>query len=235
MSSDPKERPVRRNIVFNVTSDHPIARIESIVGERQLVETLTGILNRYLSLLYRNPPRVTDRELCVIMDALGENWQGLPHQVHTIPGDVSPAITTDRLDPRWKIDCQQLLNRLNRSSAAERTTIAEYALAFWALAAAADPPQRTLDRIRAALQPSGSTAEAATLPRRISYLLFNETEADSGHQPQPCAEDSKSLPDTTSGAEDAEAAPGADNPDASQDSAEDQNPGNDPEIADEPA
>ncbi len=181
MTTNAPKRPVRRNIAFNITDDHPIARIESIVGEQKLAEAITGLLNRYLHLIARNSLKVSDREFCLIIEALGDNWRGEPHQVQAIPRDVASAITDHGLDTYWSVDGKQLSNRLERSSVTDRTAIAEYAVAFQSLFSAGEMPQTILGRIRDLIQPAAPTSDTQARPRRISPVLFDR--GDQGINP----------------------------------------------------
>ena len=166
MTTTPPNRPTRRNIPFVIHYDGPIARITSLAGDPQTSDIITSMLNRYLHLIHRNPPKVSERELCAIIDALGITWAGEPHQVHAIPRDVLPIITTDRLDAKWSIDITQIRSRLERSSAADRTVLAEFCLAYWLATTEDAPPQVTLAAVRRLLQPSTSSAGLAPRPLR---------------------------------------------------------------------
>ena len=73
MTTTPANRPTRRNIAFTVHDDGPIARIASFADTPQLPDVITAMLKRYLHVLHRNPPKLSDRELCAIIDALGQS------------------------------------------------------------------------------------------------------------------------------------------------------------------
>ena len=181
------QNPTRRKVPFIVTDDDPIARIAAITGDTQLPAVLASMLNRYLHLIHRNPPKVSDRELCAIIDALGDTWPGEPHQVHSIHRDVVPTIISDRLDSKWAIDAAQLRTRLDRTTAVDRTTLAEFVIAYWLLTSEDEAPQVTLERVRQLLRPSTPISDTPPRPRRISPILFDQVET--GDQPD-------STPDT---------------------------------------
>ena len=178
MSTTPPRRPTRRNIAFTVHEDGPIARIAKIAGDAHLSNVITSMLDRYLDLIHRNAPKASARELCAIIDALGESWPGEPHQVHSLPRDVIPTTLTDRLDTKWGADVQQLRSRLERTTSTDRTTLTEFCLAFWMMTSEDEAPQVTLDRVRQLLQSSTPMSDNPPRPRRISAVLFDQTESE---------------------------------------------------------
>ena len=194
MTTTPPRRPTRLKITFTGHDDGPIARIASFADTTKLPLVITAMLNRYLHILHRNLPKLSDRELCAIIDALGQSWPGEPHQVHTLPRDVMPTIITDRLDTKWGIDAQQLRTRLERSTFTDRTTLTEFCLIYWMLTSEDQAPQVTLGRIRELLQPSTPTPDTRPRLLKISPVLFDQAEA--GDHPDTGADDINIVPAT---------------------------------------
>ena len=192
MSTTPPRRPTRRNIGFTVHEDGPIARIAKIAGDAHLSNVITDMLNRYLNLIHRNPPKLSDRELCAVIDALGQTWPGEPHEVRAIPRDVMPAVIADRLDTKWAINAHELRTRLERSTALDRSILAEFCLAYWMITSEDEAPQVTLDRVRQLLQPSSPSLDTRPPIRRISASLFDQ--AESGTYPNAEADDNAAAP-----------------------------------------
>ena len=210
-------RATTKRLTFSVQPGGPIARLESIVGDGKLPDTITNMLNCYFALLHRSTPKFTGRELCTLFDALGQSYVADPHQVQQLPREISAAINTDRLDDKWSVDAEQLRNRLDRTSFADRLSIAEMSAAYWNLASEDEFPQVTIRRVKDLIQPAPSTASART--RRISPDLFdagsleNSGAARSGNPAsQPADEESHS------------ASNGAVSPELSLDAQSDQNP-----------
>ena len=205
MTTPPPSRPTRRNVPFTVTDDHPVTRIASATGDADLPAGLTSMLNRYLHLIHRNPPKVSDRELCAIIDALGDTWPGQPHQVHSIHRDVIPTIISDRLDAKWAIDAAQLRTRLERSTAADRTSLAEFVINYWLLTSEGEAPQVTLQRVKDLLQPSSTVRSDPPRPRKIYPLLFDQAETGTTETSTPGTDDepahSPDSPDNDDGAD----------------------------------
>ena len=194
MTTTPPRRPTRRKFSFNVDDDGPIARIASFADRTKLPQAITGMLNRYFDLIHRNPPKVSERELCAIIDALGESWAGKPNQMQAISRDIMAAVIADRLDTKWDIDAQNLRTRLDRSTATDRTILAEFCLAFWMMTSEDEAPQVTLDRVRQLLQSSTPMSDNPPRPLRISAVLFDQTEA--GDHPDTGADDINTVPAT---------------------------------------
>ena len=171
-----------KRLNFSVQPDGPIARLESIVGDDKLPDTITNMLNCYFGLLHRATPKFADRELCAIFDALGEHYNADPHHIQHLPREISAAISTDRLDAKWSVDAEQLRNRLDRTSFPDRLSIAEMSAAYWCLASEDEFPQATIKRIKDLIQPAPTTA-GYQRPRRISPDLF-----EAGSLDNPAAE-----------------------------------------------
>ena len=175
-------RATPKRLTFSVQPDGPIARLQSIVGEQQLPDTITNILNRYFALLHRSTPKFTDRELCALFDALGQSYMADPHQIQQLPREISAAISTDRLDAKWSVDAESLRNRLDRTSFPDRLSIAEMSAAYWNLASEDEFPQVTIQRVKDLIQPAPSTASTRT--RRISPDLFDAGSLENSGTPK---------------------------------------------------
>ena len=183
MVRNASRRPNLRKITLAAPADSAIARITSLAGDPQTSDVITSMLDRYLHLIHRNSVKLSDRELCAVIDALGQTWHGEPHEVRGIPGDVMSAVVADRLDTKWAVDAQQLRIRLERSSATDRTVLAEFCLGYWMLTSENEAPQVTLDRVRQLLQPSSPSLDTRPPIRRVSATLFDQ--AESGDYPTP--------------------------------------------------
>ena len=176
-------RATPKRMTFSVQPGGPIARLESIVGEQQLPDTITNILNRYFALLHRSTPKFTDRELCALFDALGQSYMADPNQIQQLPKEISAAINTDRLDAKWSVDAESLRNRLDRTSFPDRLSIAEMSAAYWNLTSEDEFPQVTIQRVKDLIQPASSTT-ASTRTRRISPDLFDAGSLENSGTPK---------------------------------------------------
>ena len=176
-------RPTRLTANFPRTPESPIDRIIGLYGEQNLVNVITAILDRYLVMLHRATPKFSDRELCVVIDALGYNWDPTPANILNIPREVQTAITADRLDAKWGIDTDKFSSRLDRTSFYERTTLGEITAAYWRMATpdSDSRPQDIISQIKRLIRPASSPITPTSRPRRISAHLFEENpSADTG-------------------------------------------------------
>ena len=125
-SNDSKPaRPARRNLNLASPPDSALDRIAVLYGDQDLNLNVASVLERYLVMLHRATPKFSDREICVVIDALGDSWEPTPTNIGQIPREVLTAIITDRLDAKWGIDTDKFSSRLDRTSFYERTTLAE--------------------------------------------------------------------------------------------------------------
>ena len=179
--TDPAEpRPVRRTLNLYITPGSTVDRVVTLSGDRELSRTVAGMLDRYLALLHRATPKFSDRELCAIIDALGDNWEATPGNIQNLPREVMSAVTADRLDNKWELDAATLRPRLDRTTFVERVTLAEMATGYWQLATSESYPQDVIAQLKdlirspdtkptetqrpAASPPKPSTAAAAGTP-----------------------------------------------------------------------
>ena len=230
-TSSKPPRPTRRSVNLASPSGSPLDRIITLSGDQDLPRIITSVLERYLVMLHRATPRFSDRELCVIIDALGETWDPAPANVSQIPREVMTAIATDRLDAKWSIDADKLGSRLDRISFHERMALAEVTAAYWNMATPDSAPQEIIGQIKELLRPPDSRPTAKTRPRRMSADLFEQAavtgsnppavphgavspdtgDADKGSEDSPTGDipaeygnsaDLSSAPDTDTGAND---------------------------------
>ena len=167
-------RPVRRTLNLASTPDSPLDRITSLYGEKDLPHNISSVLDRYLVMLHRAIPRFSDREICVVIDALGDSWEPTPTNVSQIPREVLSAIITDRLDVKWGIDTDKFSSRLDRTSFYERVALGEITAAYWRMATPDSRPQDIISQIKKLLRPASSPITPTSRPRRISAQLFEE-------------------------------------------------------------
>ena len=174
-SNDSKPaRPTRRNLNLASPPDSALDRIAVLYGDQDLNINVPSILERYLVMLHRAIPKFSDREICVVIDALGDSWEPTPTNIGQIPREVLTAIITDRLDAKWGIDTDKFSSRLDRTSFYERTTLAEITAAYWRLATPDSRPQDIISQIKKLLRPASSPITPTTRPRRISAHLFEQ-------------------------------------------------------------
>ena len=178
-------RPVRRTLNLYVTPDSPLDRVITLSGERDLARTLTSMIDRYLSILHRASPRFSDRELCAIIDALGDSWDPTPGNVWNLPREIMTAITADRLDAKWELDADTLRPRLDRMAYPERVSLAEMTIGYWQLASPASFPQDTIDRLKQLIQSPDSRPSETQRPRRVSPDAFDRGTAARAGEPIP--------------------------------------------------
>ena len=169
--SDP--RPARRTLNLYVVPDSTVDRIVNLSGERELSRTVAGMLDRYLALLHRATPKFSDRELCAIIDALGDNWEATPGNIQNLPREVMSAVTADRLDSKWELDAATLRPRLDRTTFVERVTLAEMATGYWQLATAESYPQDIIAQLKALLRSPDTKPTETQRPRRVSPEAFD--------------------------------------------------------------
>ena len=182
-NDEPKTpRPTRRTLNLPCPPDSPLDRVASLYGEKDLPRNVAALLDRYLVMLHRATPRFSDRELCVIIDALGDSWDPTPGNISQIPREVLTAITADRLDAKWSIDADQFGARLDRTSFYERTTLGEITAAYWRMPTTDSRPQDIISQIKRLLRPSNTRITPTARPRRISADLFEQDPA-SGADP----------------------------------------------------
>ena len=181
-------RPTRLTANFPRTPESPIDRIIGLYGEQNLVNVITAILDRYLVMLHRATPKFSDRELCVVIDALGYNWDPTPANILNIPREVQTAITADRLDAKWGIDTDKFSSRLDRTSFYERTTLGEITAAYWRMAEPDSRPQDIINQIKRLIRPASSRITPTARPRRISAHLFHQ-DPPAGSSPSSSGDD----------------------------------------------
>ena len=188
-------RPARRTLNIVSTPDTPLDRLTSLYGDQDLAANVTSILDRYLVILHRSTPKFSDRELCVVIDALGDTWDPTPANIAQIPREVITAIITDRLDAKWNIDADKFGPRLDRTSFHERVTLAEITAAYWRLSTSDSAPQDIINQIKNLLRPPSSRTTPTSRPRRISAHLFEQaTSSGTGQRP---GADNTEDPDAT--------------------------------------
>ena len=174
-SNDSKPaRPTRRNLNLASPPDSALDRIAVLYGDQDLNINVASILERYLVMLHRATPKFSDLEICVVIDALGDNWEPTPTNVSQIPREVLTAIITDRLDAKWGIDTDKFSARLDRTSFYERTTLAEITAAYWRMATTDSRPQDIINQIKRLIRPASSRITPTARPRRISAHLFHQ-------------------------------------------------------------
>ena len=174
-SNDTKPaRPARRNLNLASPPDSALDRIAVLYGDQDLNINVPSILERYLVMLHRATPKFSDREICVVIDALGDSWEPTPTNIGQIPREVLTAIITDRLDAKWTIDAEKFGARLDRTSFYERTTLGEITAAYWRMATPDSRPQDIISQIKKLLRPASSPITPTTRPRRISAHLFEQ-------------------------------------------------------------
>ena len=173
-NDSPPARPTRRTLNLACPPGSPLDRIASLYGEKDLPRNVAALLDRYLVMLHRATPRFSDRELCVIIDALGDSWDPTPANIGNIPREFQAAITADRLDVKWGIDAATLVPRLERTTFSERVTLGEITAAYWRMATPESAPQDIISRIKKLLRSSNARVTPTARPRRISAHLFNQ-------------------------------------------------------------
>ena len=167
-------RPTRRNLNIASPPDSALDRIAILYDGQDLNANVAAILDRYLTMLHRATPKFSDLEICVVIDALGDNWEPTPANVSQIPREVLTAIITDRLDAKWGIDTDKFSARLDRTSFYERLTLGEITAAYWRMATTDSRPQDIINQIKRLIRPASSRITPTVRPRRISAHLFHQ-------------------------------------------------------------
>lgn len=196
-SNDSKPaRPARRNLNVASPPDSALDRIAVLYGDQDLNLNVASVLERYLVMLHRATPKFSDREICVVIDALGDSWEPTPTNIGQIPREVLTAIITDRLDAKWGIDTDKFSARLDRTSFYERTTLGEITAAYWRMATPDSRPQDIISQIKKLLRPASSPITPTSRPRRISAHLF-EQDPPAGTGPASDADGEDTDPEGT--------------------------------------
>ena len=195
-------RPARRTLNFPSPPNSAIDRIASLYGERDLAARVSSILDRYLVMLHRAIPKFSDREICVVIDALGDTWEPTPANVSEIPREVITAITSDRLDTKWTIDAEKFGARLDRTTFYERVTLGEITAAYWRMATTDSVPQDIISQIKKLLRPATTRTTPSSRPPRISAHLFEQASSQATGQPDPGQPNSDDADTGTGGASD---------------------------------
>ena len=137
---------------------------------------MVAVSHRYLSMICRYIPSLSDREWGVIFDVLRRPWTAEPHLVARIPRAAATALETDRLDIKWGVDGRRLLTRLNRTSYAERLAIAEMTMAFYHRLEAGEPA--TIETLKSLFRSQAPERPAPSIPRLSPALLLGEEAAE---------------------------------------------------------
>lgn len=181
--------PARRTLNLPSPPESPIDRIASLYGGDDLARNVAAVLDRYLVMLHRAIPKFSDRELCVVIDALGDSWDPTPGNIAQIPREVLSAIITDRLDVKWGIDTDRFGPRLDRTTFYERVTLGEITAAYWRRATTDSAPQDIINEIKKLLRPASSCITPTSRPRRMSAHLFEQASSSAGQRRTTGADD----------------------------------------------
>ena len=196
-------RPARRTLNLSITPGTSLDRALSLSGDRDLVRTISAMLDRYFAILHRTAPKFSEQELCAIIDALGDRWDATPANVWNIPREVMNAITADRLDAKWDIDPDTLRPRLDRTAFAERVALAEYANGYWQIATPNSYPQDVIHQLSELIQAPESRPTENARPRRVSASAYHEGAVRDTRPSQP--NDDTGPSDSTNDPEDPDA------------------------------
>ena len=166
-------RPVRRTLYLYITPGSALDRINNLSGDRELGKSIASMLDRYLAILHRASPKFSDRELCAIIDALSDNWEATPGNIHNLPREVMAAVTADRLNAKWEIDSGALRRRLDHTTFPERVKLAEMATAYWQLATPSSYPQDVIAQLQDLIRSTDTRPTETQRPRRVSHEAFD--------------------------------------------------------------
>lgn len=95
---------------------------------------LNTVAERYLDVVRRDCPALTEQEWCAVCDALnGHWWEGGDGGVgvRMAWASVSDADRLDGLGAKWGVDAQALAARMQCMSAGEQVALAEVVERFW--------------------------------------------------------------------------------------------------------
>ena len=115
-------------------------RSDANSGLRSTSGVLNAVADRYLEIVRRSLPTLTEGEWCLIWDSLNGVWAQDNAGLY-VPGiimGVSDSISLDALDQKWSVDGKALLSKLHEMSFCNLVAIVDSAELFWADNAAED-------------------------------------------------------------------------------------------------
>ena len=129
------------------------------------------------------PTTFTDSEWCFLFDVFKTPWVPEGPGVLGMDDEVAHAVRFDRLDRKWGIDGQRVLNRMKRMSYVERLAVVEMSEAFWNLGVDQSYDQ-VICRIKEGFRPT-QTSKTPARSSRMNRDLLPSLAGQDTHDSEP--------------------------------------------------
>lgn len=110
----------------------PIVRV--LEGHQdQRSARLNSVAERYLDIVSRDCPALSEAEWCAICDALNGYWMGAGDAagVRLAWAEIEDADRLSGLGEKWGVDAQAIAGRLREYTAGQQVAVAEVVQRFW--------------------------------------------------------------------------------------------------------
>ena len=121
----------KRTVAVPQDPDSPFQRWMALSPATTGGELLRQLAERYLSVVRRSVPELTEREWCVIFEVLGPSWTAGEYQSLRIGPAVAAAISGSEVDQKWGVNGQDLISRIAQLPYAGLVAVGEVTEAFW--------------------------------------------------------------------------------------------------------
>lgn len=116
---------------ISIYAGEPIQQV--LDGHENRSGRLNQVAERYLDIVRRDCPALTEAEWCAVCDALRGYWMegGGNLGVRMAWAEVTDADRLDGLGAKWGVDAQALAQHMQCMSAGEQVALAEVVERFW--------------------------------------------------------------------------------------------------------
>lgn len=117
---------------ISIYAGEPIQQV--LDGHENRSGRLNTVAERYLDIVRRDCPALTQAEWCAVCDALASYWMGAGDSALSIRMAWAEVVDADRLDglgEKWGVDAAALADRMQRMSAGAQVALAEVVERFW--------------------------------------------------------------------------------------------------------
>lgn len=114
---------------ISIYAGEPIQRVLDGFDNRS--GRLNTVAERYLDIIRRDCPALTEAEWCALCDALNGYMASDGSAVRMAWAEIADAGLIDGIGEKWEVDAQALAQRMRLMTAAEQTAIVEVTEAFW--------------------------------------------------------------------------------------------------------
>ncbi|MGH2367596.1 MAG: hypothetical protein ACRDI2_05300 [Chloroflexota bacterium] len=116
---------------LSIYAGPPLA--QAVDGWENRSGRLNRIAERYLDIVQRECPVLTEAEWCAVCDALNGYWMegGDNLGVRLMWAEIDDADRLNGLGVKWSIDAQALATRVQEMRVAEQVAVAEVVERFW--------------------------------------------------------------------------------------------------------